>query len=152
MTETTARIRWHEEYPGTFYGRVGTLESWGFELWQSPGDCGDYVLGDWVLTAPFIFADRRLMNGRYTLSDRDPEKLNADAERLLGEFTASLGAVFPDHLRALIENEHTHRAGAADKAGTYERMNRNWGWIDALAWVLALMPAPATSAPVAGEE
>ena len=89
MTETTARIRWHEEYPGTHYGHVGTLETWKFELWQAPGDCGDYKAGDWVLTAPFALA-----HWEPPVFGRDPDEIKAKAERLLERFVSSLGAVF----------------------------------------------------------
>jgi hypothetical protein len=89
----TPRIRWQEEYPGTLFGRVGTLETWAFELWRSSGHCGDYEPGDWVLTTPFLFKTED--GGRCTLSGRDPEKLKADAEELLAEFTAALGASSP---------------------------------------------------------
>ena len=89
----SARIRWTEQWPGTVYGHPGTLDSWGFELWLSDGH-GDFETGEWVLTVPFIFGDHLSMNGHYKLSDRDPEKLKAGAERLLEEFISSLGAIF----------------------------------------------------------
>lgn len=84
------RIRWSDEHGG-FVGHVGTLEPWAFQMWQSPCDSGDYVLGDWVLTARFPYT-----NGSRSLYGRDPDKLKAEAERLLTEFVSSLGASFPD--------------------------------------------------------
>lgn len=87
----TARIRWHETPAGTLAGYAGTLEARLFGIWQPP-QADD---GEWVLTAelPGMAAVRRYGAG--------PEELKAEAEQLLGKFTASLGAAFPDAGRQL---------------------------------------------------
>ncbi len=86
----TGRIRWEGDGHGGFAGYVGTLEPWAFQLWQSPCDTGNYVLGDWVRLAAFPRAD-----GTRSVSGKDPDVLKAEAERWLEEFVTSLGAVFP---------------------------------------------------------
>ena len=46
---TTTRIRWEND---GMNGLTGYSESWGwrlFDIWQTPSDFGEVVVGDWVL-------------------------------------------------------------------------------------------------------
>ena len=86
MTET--RIRWEDDGNDGFSGYAGTLETRLFEVWQSPCDGGNYVLGEWLLTTALPVTCNR------TPHSRDPDELKAEAERWLAGFVASLGAVF----------------------------------------------------------
>lgn len=86
MTETTARIRWEPTGYGGFTGHVGTLaeESWLFQIWNAAS-----VGGEWQL-------DSTLPGHFFRATGADPDDLKVEAERLLSEFVASLGAIFPD--------------------------------------------------------
>lgn len=85
MTET--RIRWEPTKHGGWTGHVGTRAGtdWLFQIWSAAA-----VGGDWQLdsTLPGHF-------GQHSRAD-DPATLKADAEFMLEEFVAFLGAVFPD--------------------------------------------------------
>ena len=79
------RIRWNDDGFATFTGHIGTLNPHAFQIWKPLGD-----EGEWVLTAalPGMGNVARYGDG--------PEALKPEAERLLAQFVASLGAVFPD--------------------------------------------------------
>jgi hypothetical protein len=83
MSETP-RIRWQETQPGILDGYAGTLQARLFGMWQPP-----QFGGLWVLTSelPGMGDERR--------TGTDPEGLKPEAEKLLSQFTSSLGALFP---------------------------------------------------------
>jgi hypothetical protein len=81
MTEI-ARLRWEPGEDGILFGYSGTLKPWVFAICPpvSPGDF-------WMISTSFP-----LGQPCYVGSEKEARKA---AERWLGEFTASLGAVFP---------------------------------------------------------
>lgn len=81
---TAPRIRWQESPVAILSGYVGTLEPHVFSIWQPPQASGEFVL---TCELPGMETVRRYAD--------DPEELKPEAERLLAEFTASLGAIFP---------------------------------------------------------
>jgi hypothetical protein len=85
MPATPKRIRW-EVSPGakSIIGYVGSLDLWEFQIWTG----GDGRVWQLITQLPGM-ADARP-------ESVDPEELKAEAERILREFAASLGAVFPD--------------------------------------------------------
>lgn len=142
MTET--RIRWTAGPLGVNEtGHVGTASGWLFQIFKASDDADDRTL---VLMSALPGA-----LGDYRRSE-DAAWLKGEAERWLEGFVSSLGAVFADRIRKAAEAERAARYGGATRAVTDETAWRRWGWVDALDWVLALMDAPTTSAPVAGEE
>ena len=82
------RIRWHDETETSIVasiGCVGTLDPHAFKLFK-PGP----VDGEWLLTSELPG------QGAWRLYGDGPEGLKKAAEGWLEEFTASLGAVFPE--------------------------------------------------------
>ena len=77
------RIRWQDTKYGGWTGHVGTLDPWAFQIFTTGlGYAG------WSLTAT--------LPGSLGEAGDDPDELKLTAERLLAEFTASLGASFPE--------------------------------------------------------
>jgi hypothetical protein len=90
MTGPPARIRWEDDGRNSFEGYAGTWDWRLFDVWQTPSDFGDAVVGEWVLSTQLPGRFRRDRS-----HGRDPEPLKAEAEQWLSEFVASLGASFP---------------------------------------------------------
>lgn len=82
MTDTT-RLRWEPGEDGILFGYCGTLKPWVFAICP-PGSPGEF----WMISTSFP-----LGQPRYVGSEKEARKA---AERWLEEFTASLGAVFPE--------------------------------------------------------
>jgi hypothetical protein len=98
MTETAARITWNDgdEYTGS----AGAIGPFSFRIQRLFGQ------GSWLLTAELPglgFRDAR---------NEDLDVLKAEAERWLEEFTASIGAVFPEPGQALVAIEEEERPAA----------------------------------------
>jgi hypothetical protein len=149
MTETK-RIRWEPTVEGdSLIGYVGTLEPDIFLIWHA--NAGP---GEWRLTSHLPGQHE------YHLYRDVAGILKAEAERWLEEFAASLGAMFPDALRAEVEDHrdtHYDLAGDHGELGHVEQAERAYGRVEALDWMLAaidriLPPAPETAAVQAGEE
>lgn len=87
------RIRWESDGRGGFEGYAGTFDRLLFDVWQSPNDSGEVVIGEWVLSTQL---PRPL--GRPMPHGKDAAAMKAEAEKWLAEFVASLGAVFPEPL------------------------------------------------------
>jgi hypothetical protein len=79
----TTRLRWEPGEDGILFGYSGTLKPWVFAICP-PGSPGEF----WMISTAFP-----LGQPRYVGSEKEAR---AAAERWLEEFTASLGAVFPD--------------------------------------------------------
>jgi hypothetical protein len=75
--ESGTRIHWEPTQYGGFLGHVGTEELTVFRLWP--------VDGKWTLAAELPGDD---------ITDRDPDKLKADAENWLEEVVLLFGAAF----------------------------------------------------------
>lgn len=83
----TDRIRWEDSgYPDSLLGYVGTMQEWAFQIWTG-GKRDRYQL---ITALPIAAA------GSKRPESADPEELKAEAEKRLAEFTASLGAAFPE--------------------------------------------------------
>lgn len=95
----TARIRWEETSLGEFAGRVGTIRWLAYQM-RPPA----YDGGAWQLTS-YIPGSI----GKCTHYD-DREEAQAKAEEWLTEFTASIGAVFPEALLKLADEWKQHAA------------------------------------------
>ena len=148
----TTRIRWQADKYAGFTGYVGSQESSLFQVWQSPCDGGNYVIGEWVLTGPLPGKLRERSHSH------NPDDLKAEAERWLEEFASSLGAVFPDgpgdaitqkELAEALDHElDSSWVGGRELAVNvfrYARLRRRE--LGALRKL-----APATPAPMAGEK
>lgn len=93
MPRQSDRIRW-EISPGTksILGYVGTLDPWAFQIWTG----GDGRT--WQLITQLPGTDGSMSQGE----SADPDELKARAERILREFIATLGAVFPGSKQDMI--------------------------------------------------
>lgn len=90
----TDRIRWEDDGNGGFEGYAGTFDRYLFAVWRSSGDSGDIIIGEWMLVTQLP----RLLGTR-TPHGNDLAVVQAEAERWLAEFVASIGAVFPGALK-----------------------------------------------------
>jgi hypothetical protein len=129
MTETATRIRWEQETAQDVNGYVGTLDTPMFQLWRTPCDYGDVLIGDWVLSSGVP-----KLASHHLHSSRDLDVLKAEAERWLERFVSSLGAVFPpespptkrasrtarDFYRSVIEPAPSAAETSAPRAGEKE--------------------------------
>lgn len=106
MTETTKRIRWEPGEDGIIFGYSGTLKPWVFAVCP-PSAPGDF----WMISTSFP-----LGQPRYVGSEKEAR---AAAERRPIEFTASLGAVFPDVKRQDELADHIDRIIGWAKAGEH---------------------------------
>lgn len=79
-------IRWEQAaIGGGFAGSASTGGSWLFQI-SRPGESGPWVLN--AISIPPLSG--------LTWRGDDPEQLKMQAERLLREYAASLGAIFPE--------------------------------------------------------
>ena len=85
------RLRWEPGEDGILFGYCGTLKPWAFAICP-PGSPGEF----WMISTPFPLGQPRYVGSE--------EEARRAAERWLGEFTASLGAVFPDEPEAMFED------------------------------------------------
>lgn len=83
----TERIRWEDSgYADGLLGYVGSMPEWAFQIWTG-GNRAKYQL---ITALPIAPA------GSERPESANPEELKAEAEKRLAEFTASLGATFPE--------------------------------------------------------
>lgn len=88
------RIRWEPDGNGGFEGYAGTYGRHLFDVWRSPNDTGEVIVGEWVLASQMP----RPVGSR-TPHGNDLSLIQAEAERWLAEFVSALGAVFPEDAR-----------------------------------------------------
>jgi hypothetical protein len=153
MTEPTAHIRWEQETPQDINGYVGTMDVPMFQLWRTPCDYGDVLIGDWVLSSGVPkLATHRLH------SSRDVDALKAEAERWLEEFTASIGAVFPEPIVAELRSYAAEMESYVDggEAGLHDRSMFATGMRRAAGLIehgdVPVSPDATETAPRAGKE
>lgn len=136
MTETS-RIRWEDKTPGNSdvynvasIGYVGTRPESAFIIYTP-----DELHADWLLSV-------RLTPGSQFFYAASRDELKDRAGRWLAEFVSSLGAIFPDTLRAGIQSERDAQDQiAADQceSGHVEETERAYGRVEALDGMLAMV-------------
>jgi len=77
-------IRWQDNGYGGLIGSVGTVEPWLFQIWTPDRD-GD----DWILSSALTGQNRSVYGD-------SAEALKPEAEAMLREYAAALGAEFAD--------------------------------------------------------
>jgi hypothetical protein len=94
----TELIRWEPAGEKTIYGFAGSLKPVAFQIWTG----GAGFRWQLVTQLPGMEDVRP--------ESADPEELKAEADRILREFTSSLGALFAGDLREHLEREaRTHQ-------------------------------------------
>ena len=141
-TTATARIRWEATTSGSARGYVGSMDYPMFRILKGS------TVGRWYLDAGVLGH-----YGHVADDPADPEALKPKAEHWLEDFVSSLGAVFPDRLRAAILFERdAHNIAAGDEGDCSHpwRPETSCGAASALDWVLVKIGEATPS--VAGTE